>query len=118
VKTRLLLMRELVDNQLLDSQGERLTKVAGVEAELREGSRPVVRALLVGPEPLGRRIGPRIGRIAARIKRVKKEIRIPWQDIKDIGADIQLNVLAYRSDATRAEDWVREKIICKIPGSG
>ena len=61
MKDELLLMRDIVDCQLMDSDGERVTKVAGVEAEFRGGRPPVVRTLLVGPEPLARRTGPRIG---------------------------------------------------------
>lgn len=118
MKRELLLMRDLVDNQLTDSQGERITKVAGVEVELRAGARPVVRALLVGPEPLARRVGPRVGRLVERITGGRREVRIPWEQVEDTGPDVKLNVPASATGATRAEDWVREKIIDKIPGSG
>jgi sporulation protein YlmC with PRC-barrel domain len=113
----LLLMRDIVDCQLLDSDGERVTKVAGVEAELREGGRPVVRALLVGPEPLARRIGPRTGRLMERITGGNREVRIPWEQVLNAGPDVDLDVPASATGGTRAEDWVREKIIGKIPGS-
>jgi sporulation protein YlmC with PRC-barrel domain len=118
VKRELLLMRDLVDNQLVDSQGERITKVAGVEVESQEGSRPVVRTLLVGPEPLARRIGPRVGRLMQRITGDRREVRIPWERVEDAGPNVRLNVPASATGATHAEDWVREKIIGKIPGSG
>ena len=118
MERKFLLMRDLVDNQLLDSQGERITKVAGVEVELREDARPVVQALLVGPEPLARRIGPRVGRLVQRITGGNREVRIPWEQIENIGPDIKLSVPASATGATHAEDWVREKIIDRIPGSG
>jgi sporulation protein YlmC with PRC-barrel domain len=118
VKRELLLMRDLVDKQLMDSHGERITKVAGVEVEPREGARPVVRALLVGSEPLARRIGPHVGRLVERITGGRREVRIPWEQVEDAGPDVELNVPASVTGATRAEDWVREKIIDKIPGSG
>jgi sporulation protein YlmC with PRC-barrel domain len=111
-------MRDLVDNQLVGSEGERITKVAGVEVELREGVRPVVRALLVGPEPLARRIGPRAGRLVQRMTGGQREVRIPWEWVEDTGPDVKLNVPASATGATHAEDWVREKIIDRIPGSG
>ena len=118
MKRKLLLMRDIVDNQLVGSEGERITKAAGVEVELREGARPVVRALLVGPEPLARRIGPRVGWLVQRITGGGREVRIPWEEVEDVGADIELNIPAHRTGATHAEDWVREKIIGRIPGSG
>jgi sporulation protein YlmC with PRC-barrel domain len=117
VRREILLMRDLVDNQLLDSDGERVTKVAGVEVELREGGRPVVRALLVGPEPLARRIGPRVGRLVERITRGKREVWIPWERVREVGPDVRLDVPAAATGATHAEDWVREKFIGRIPGS-
>jgi sporulation protein YlmC with PRC-barrel domain len=117
VRRRILLMRDVVDNQLLDSNDERITKVAGVEAELREGGRPVVRALLVGPEPLARRIGPRIGRLVERITHGRREVRIPWEHVREVGPDIELDIPAGATGATHAEDWVREKIIGKMGGS-
>ena len=118
MKKELLLMRDLVDNQLVDCEGERITKVAGVEVELREDARPVVRALLVGPEPMARRIGPRLGRLVQRITGGRREVRIPWERVEEAGPDIKLNVSASATGATHAEDWVREKIIDRIPGSG
>ena len=118
MKDELLLMRDIVDCQLMDSDGERVTKVAGVEAEFREGGRPVVRALLVGPEPLARRTGPRIGRLVEHITGGRREVRIPWGHVLDVGPDVDLDLPASATGATHAEDWVREKIIGKIPGSG
>jgi len=111
-------MRDLVDNQLVDSEGERITKVAGVEAELRENTRPVVRALLVGPEPLARRIEPRVGWLVQWITGGRREVRIPWERVDNLSPDVKLNVAASATGATHAEDWIREKIIDRIPGSG
>ena len=118
MKRKLLLMRDIVDNQILDDDSERVTKVAGVEAELREDGRPVVKALLVGPEPLARRIGPRIGRLVGWITGGKREVRIPFEHVTDVGPDVDLDVPASATGATHAEDWIREKIIGRIPGSG
>jgi sporulation protein YlmC with PRC-barrel domain len=111
-------MRDIVDNQLVDSDGERVTKVAGVEAELEEeGGPPVVRALLVGPEPLAHRLGPRIGWLVERITGGKREILIPWEHVVEVGPDVIIDVPASATGATHAEEWVREMIIGRIPGS-
>ncbi len=118
MEDELLLMRDVVDCQLLDPDGERVTKVAGVEAKFREDGRPVVLALLVGPEPLARRIGPRIGRLVGRVTGGGREVRIPWEHVLDAGPDVHLDVPGSATGATRAEDWVRDRIIGRIPGSG
>ena len=77
----------------------------------------MVRALLAGPEPLARRIGSRVGRLVERITGGRREVRIPWEQVLDAGPDVELNVPASVTGANHAEDWVREKMIGKIPGS-
>src|SRR5919202_5767791 len=100
MKRELLLMRDIVDNQILDCDGERVTKVAGVEAEPREGGRPVVRALLVGPVPLARRVGPRVGRLVERVTGGERKVCIPWEHVEETGPDIHLNITASVTGAT------------------
>lgn len=111
-------MRHVLDAQLLDAEGERMTKVDGVEVELRDGLRPLVQCLLIGPEPLARRVGPRIGWMVEWITGGRKEMRIPWEDVKNIGADICLRMTADDDGATRAKTSLGEKVIRKLPGSG
>jgi sporulation protein YlmC with PRC-barrel domain len=118
MKEHLLLMRHLLDVQLVDAEGERITKVDGVEVELRDGSRPAVSCLLIGPEPLARRVGPRIGRIIERITGGRQEVRIPWEDVQEIGANIRLRAPAHFNSAVRAQTSLAEEIVRKIPGSG
>lgn len=117
MKEKLQLMRDIVDCQLLDTDGERITKVAGVEAERCSEGSPVLSAILVGPEPLARRIGPRTGRLVHRITGGRRTVRIPWAHVENAGPDIKLNVPASATGATHAEDWVRERIIGRIPGA-
>ncbi len=111
-----LLMRDIVDNQILDADGERVTKVAGVEAEAADdGFEPVVRYLLIGPEPLARRLGERTAACVAWLTRGRRTVRIPWSDVTAVGPDVRLRVNASATGATRAEDWVRDHIARFIP---
>ena len=116
MEDEILLMRDIVDNQVLDVGGNRVTKVAAVEAEEAEpGARPVLRCLLIGPEPLARRIGGRVAFLAGVLTRRDRTVRIPWHDVIDVGPDVKLSVRAEETGATHAEDWVREHIIKYIP---
>lgn len=115
MEDEILLMRDVVDNQILDATGRRVTKVAGLEAELRDGKRPVVRALLIGPEPLARRFGARAGKLVERITGGRRTIRIPWSDVTEAGPDVQLRCRAEDTGATHAEDVVRDRIIRFLP---
>jgi hypothetical protein len=108
-------MRDIVDNQILDVDGNRVTKVAAVEAEEVSGARPVVRCLLIGPEPLARRVGGRVAWLAGALTRRDRTIRVPWHSVIDVGPDVKLNVRGDETGATHAEDWVREHIIKFFP---
>lgn len=114
---RILLMRDVVDNQIVDVHGARVTKVAGVEAEVPDdGSEPVVRNLLVGPEPLSRRINGLLAWLLQRLTGGRRTVRIPWDDVAEVGPDVCLRAEAEATGATHAEDWVREHIVRFIPG--
>src|SRR5205823_3465309 len=89
MQDEILLMRDIVDNQVLDVEGNRVTKVAAVEAaEGVAGARPIVRCLLIGPEPLARRIGGRVAWLAGVLTRRDRTIRIPWHCVMDVGPDV------------------------------
>ena len=115
MQDEILLMRDIVDNEILDVDGQRVTKVAAVEAEEMPGARPVVRCLLIGPEPLARRVGGRVAWLAGKLTGGRRTIRIPWHCVTDVGPDVKLNVRAEETGATHAEDWVREHIVKYIP---
>ncbi len=117
MQKRLLLMRDLVDNQIVDREEERVTKVAGVEVHIPEGERPVVICLLIGPEPLARRIHPWIGMLVSALTPGNRTVRIPWERVVKAGPIVQVDMTARETGGTRAEDWVRDKIIRWIPGS-
>ena len=115
MQDEILLMRDVVDNEILDVDGNRVTKVAAVEAEESAGARPIVRCLLIGPEPLARRIGGRVAWLAGALTSRDRTVRIPWHCLTDVGPDVKLNVKAEDTGATHAEDWVREHIVKYIP---
>jgi sporulation protein YlmC with PRC-barrel domain len=117
MRDRILLMRDVADNQIIDARGRRVTKVAGVEAyAARDGSEPVVRCLLVGPEPLARRINGQVAWLVHRFTGGRRTVRIPWSDVADVGPDVCLRVEAHETGATHAEDWVRDHVARFIPG--
>jgi hypothetical protein len=69
---------------------------------------PVLTALLTGPV-LGTRIfGGRPP--SARL------IRIPWEDVADVGVVVRLGVNGENLDAGWVERWIRDKIIAPHPG--
>jgi sporulation protein YlmC with PRC-barrel domain len=106
----------LLDRQVMDNDGVPVTTVDDLElsgpaldVELEPGTTaPVLTALLTGPV-LGTRIFG--GRPPS-----SRLVRIPWEDVAEVGVVLKLGVGGGNLDATWVERWIRDKIIARIPG--
>jgi sporulation protein YlmC with PRC-barrel domain len=94
----------LLDHQLLDSEERRCGKVDDVELEgLSEGN-PQVAAILAGP-PVWRGRG-RLGKAAAMVAR-GRTVRIPWEEVREIGSAVHLRKSASELGLGRGDDRAR-----------
>jgi hypothetical protein len=113
----------LLDRQLVDPDGLMAGKVDDLAIELRDdGAAPVVTEILAGPGALARRIGGRLGGwIASVHARLQGGSRDPASISFSVVAriDDHVTLTVSREDvATFAfEEWVRDHVIAKIPGS-
>jgi sporulation protein YlmC with PRC-barrel domain len=113
----------LLDRQIVDLDGALVGKVDDVEIELAAGAPPRVIALLVGQEPLGERIAGAFGAAlagSARRLRSDKEsapIRIPFEVVAQVGPAITLSVRRELLTEPGLEQWLRDKVIGRIPGA-
>jgi sporulation protein YlmC with PRC-barrel domain len=106
----------LLDRQVMDNDGVPVTTVDDLElsgpaldVELGSGTPPpVLTALLTGPV-LGTRIFG--GRPPS-----SRLIRIPWEDVAEVGVVLKLGINGENLDAGWVERWIRDKIIARIPG--
>jgi len=119
---RVCLVRDILDNQLLDAKGENAGKVDGIVLELRDGEPPRVRYVEVGPITLARRLNRRLGRwVARRDKRFGEgrgaPIRIPLTRISLDSPSLGLDVAAESTPIMALELWLRRTIVCRIPWS-
>ena len=117
------LLRELVDLQVEDREGQRMGRVDAVVAELRDGLPPRIVHLELGFVTLARRLHPRLEAIAERWHKrlgVRRSARyhIPWEAVMDI--DIHRVKVDVDADATPAFDWerwLRKHVVGRIPGA-
>lgn len=121
---------ELLDRQLIDSDGKLAGNVDDVEIALPErwpdneaDELPVVTALLSGPGVLAERFGGRLGHgWAAFHRRIHPGTSgtgaIPMAQVRDIGSAIRLALSHSDLESVRMEDWFRRHVITKIPGAG
>ena len=120
MRTHYLLVRELLDNQLVDANKRNLGKIDGIALHVAHGKQPRVTHLESGALILARRLGPRWGRFAAFMTRhfgVRTDpvFRVPWSKVTKTGIDIHVDVDGVKSDAFAWEHWLDEHLIRRLP---
>lgn len=116
-------IRDVLDNQIVDRNQRKMGKVDGIVIELRDGEPPRLAYIEVGMPILARRLYPRLQRWVAAVEskwgaKRTEPFRIPWSKVRDVGIDVEVDVEAEATLALDYEKWVREHIIRKIPGAG
>lgn len=115
------LIKDVLDNQLVDRKDRKIGKVDGIVVELRDGLPPRLLRIEVGPSTVAARLHPRFGAwVAARLRRWDK-IRtepstIPWGAIREIGINVKLDRDAAMTTLPAWENWLSKHIIRRIPG--
>jgi sporulation protein YlmC with PRC-barrel domain len=115
----------LLDRQIIDKDGMMAGNVDDLELTFpSDGGPPVVTGILAGPGALARRLGRRSGAwlesVHSRLHPAEQPgpARIAFGVVKRVADHVEVVVSRSELDVSRFEQWVREKIIAKIPGAG
>ena len=114
-------IRDVLDNQIVDRNQRKMGKVDGIIIEPRDGHPPRLTYLETGATTLAQRFHPRLGNWVAAIERRwgaknSEPYRIPWSKIRNIGIDVEVDLEAEQTSALAYEQWLREHVIKRIPG--
>ncbi len=117
------IIRDVLDNQIVDRNQRKMGKVDGIVIELRDGEPPRLAYIEVGMPILARRLHPQLQRWVAALEskwgaKRTEPFRIPWSKVRDVGIDVEVDVEAEATPVLDYEQWVREQIVGKIPGGG
>lgn len=115
------LIRDVLDQQIIDCNQKKAGKVDGIALEIRDNEPPRVAYLDVGSEPRARRLSRRLERLVRRLRErihtePSKPFQIPWADVDKVHISVNLKVDAREYSCFRVENWLREHIISRIPG--
>jgi sporulation protein YlmC with PRC-barrel domain len=94
----------LLDHQLLDRDERRCGKVDDLELKGVADGNPQVAAIVAGP-PAWRGRG-RVGKAAATVAR-GRTVRIPWEEVKEVGSAVQLRRSAAELGLGHGDDRTR-----------
>jgi sporulation protein YlmC with PRC-barrel domain len=117
------LVRDVLDNQLMDREECPMGKVDGIVLVLRKGKPPRLAYLEVGMSTLAHRISTRLGKFAERLGRKRgvrrgEPFRIPWTKVRDVGIDVEVEMDASETPVLDWEKWLNERVVRRIPGGG
>jgi hypothetical protein len=120
--THILLVRDVLDNQLIDASNQNAGKVDGIVLELHPGEPPRVRYVEVGPITLARRLNRRLGTWVARFEARLGDgrgapIRIPTSRITLDEPSLRVDIVADKTPIMALEHWLRRTIVSRIPWS-
>jgi hypothetical protein len=124
VMEKLDLVRDVLDKQLVDPDGEPLGRADGVIIELfDDGSAPQVRAIETGVPALARRLPRRLGIVMRWVARKigprgGRPYRIRWSRVISIDANVRVGLKANTSPTTASQRWARDHFTSHVPFSG
>jgi hypothetical protein len=115
------LVHDVQDIQLVDRKKQKVGRVDVLVLELEDDKPLRVAAILVGGRPRAQRIGRWMEKLWARWRRIRhieaKVSRIPFAAVRRIGASIEVEVEAEALPSEFRERWLKEHIVCRIPGA-
>jgi sporulation protein YlmC with PRC-barrel domain len=116
------LIHDVLDKQVLDRNRKKLGKVDGMVLVFGKGP-PRVAFIEMGPVVLGRRLGARFGRLVSRLcsrvggKEAGEPFRIPWNKVKDIGLDVEVELAIEETPLDDWQEWLRRKLLRSKAGA-
>ena len=116
------LVRDVLDQQIIDCKQQKTGKVDGIALEIRDDDAPRVAYLDIGTDVRLRRISRRVEPLWQRIRRRVighdlQPYRLPWHTVEAIEVSVNLNAEATDYSGFELENWLRDRIVTKIPGN-
>ena len=115
------LVRDVLDEQLVDAQGRRIGKADGIVCEMEDDAPPRVVAIEVGLPTLGDRLSPFIGRLLERFHRWmglsgNGRVRVPFEGLEVGPTEIVVPIDGEVAGLFRWENFLRTHVVAHLPG--
>jgi hypothetical protein len=107
------LIRDVLDNQLVDRHQRRIGKIDGIVIRIPESGPPKLAFIETGMVTKAQRIHPRLARW---IGRWSSPFRISWRKVRDIGVDVEVDLDADETPLLDLENRLA-RALKKVPGA-
>ena len=111
-------IRDILDSQLLTSDGKRIGRVADISAKEHPDGSLKLADLLLGPQALAGRVNSHLGALFHFFLRDRFEHSIPISEVTRFGPTLILRGKAEDYAAGQSERWIAKHILRWIPGNG
>ncbi|HET8910231.1 MAG TPA: hypothetical protein VFN23_02125 [Ktedonobacteraceae bacterium] len=111
-------IRDILDSQLLTSDGRRIGRVADIEAEVDKHGTFRLTSLVMGPQALAGRVNSSLATLLGFLLRDRFENQIPISEVKKFGPTLELRGKAEEYSVGQSDRWIAQHILRWIPGSG
>ncbi|MFN2542689.1 MAG: hypothetical protein ABR514_11075 [Chthoniobacterales bacterium] len=117
------LIHDVLDNLLVDRDNVPLGRVDGIVLLVAgDHSQPRVAQIESGIPTLARRLSGRLSRVLQWLAlklgmRRPRPVRLPWSRVEAVGKQLKIDICAENSRFLARERWLRDHLICHIPGS-
>jgi sporulation protein YlmC with PRC-barrel domain len=106
---------DLLDNQVVGSDGVPVGRVADVRGTWREDGRLLLTALVFGPQALVGRISSRAQPLARRLLRDRFDHEISIREVREMGETVVLRRPAAEYEVgRRVEEWIAHHLLRRL----
>jgi hypothetical protein len=114
-------VRDVLDQSVVDRNGREMGRVDGILMDQGAGRPPRLAAILIGPSVLGERLHPRLGRLVNALeKRLgldrDRPTRIDFAEIDDFDNKVRVRLAIGQTAAAAVEQRLRGWLL-RLPGS-
>ncbi len=115
------LIRDILDNKVVDRNGRDVGRVDGMVLHAVDGQPPRLAAIEIGPSVLGHRIHPLLGRCVAGLEHALgidegRPLRIPFRTVLDVNNHVKVDLAVGETSAATLEKRLR-RWVAALPWS-
>lgn len=115
------LVRDVLDNQVVDRNQVKVGKVDGIALQLRQNRPPRVVAITLDMPTAFRRVSRRLGDGLAALQawlapELTGATRIRFEHVTKAGIDVQVDIDATKTNAFVWETWLNGRFVARLPG--